>query len=107
MTVRAEPGQWLARRGADLWYELGLTVPDAVLGTTATVPGPEGEVTVTVPAGAQPGAVIQVAGQGFPRYREPGRGSLNVLIVIHIPQALSLRHADSTSDYASKMPGRR
>ncbi len=91
VTVRSAPGPRLARRGADLWHEAGLPVPEAVLGTTVTVPSLTGDLTVTVPAGTQPGAVLQVPGKGLPRYRAPGRGSLNVLVTVRIPTTLSPR----------------
>ena len=91
VTIRAEADPRLARRGSDLWCELDLPVPDAVLGTTATVPGLEGDVAVTVPPGTQPGTMVPIAGQGLPHYRAPGRGSLNVVIAVSLPQTLSLR----------------
>ena len=91
VTPRTAADPRLARRGSDLWCELDLPVPDAVLGTTATVPGLEGDVTVTVPPGTQPGTMVPIAGQGLPHYRAPGRGSLNVVIAVSLPQTLSLR----------------
>lgn len=42
VTVRSAPDPALARRGADLWHEAVLSVPEAVLGTTITVPALEG-----------------------------------------------------------------
>lgn len=35
--------------------------------------------------------MLEVAGKGLPRYRAPGRGSLNVLVTIRIPAALNSR----------------
>lgn len=46
---------------------------------------------VSVPPGTQPGALLEVPGKGLPRYRAPGRGSLNVLVTIRIPSALNQR----------------
>ena len=91
VTIRAEADPRLARRGSDLWCELEVPVPDAVLGTTATVAGLEGDVTVTVPPGTQPGTTIPIAGQGLPHHRAPGRGSLNVVIAVRLPQTLTQR----------------
>jgi molecular chaperone DnaJ len=89
VTIRSVPGPRLSRRGADLWHEAVLPVPEAVLGTTITVPSAEGDVLVTVPAGTQPGAVLEVPGKGLPRYRAPGRGSLNVVVSVRVPTDLS------------------
>jgi molecular chaperone DnaJ len=46
---------------------------------------------VTVPAGTQPGTIVPIAGQGLPRYWAPGRGSLNAVITVRLPQTLTLR----------------
>jgi molecular chaperone DnaJ len=114
VTIRSAPDPALARRGADLWHEAVVPVPDAVLGTTITVSSLEGNVTVSVPPGTQPGAVLQIPGKGLPRYRAPGRGSLNVLVTIPIPTTLNprqrrlyeqLREQD-TARAASRSPDR-
>lgn len=54
MIIRAAPDPALARSGADLWHEAVVSVPEAVLGATITVPSLEGNVTVSVPPGTQP-----------------------------------------------------
>ncbi len=89
--IRAEADPRFTRSGADLWHDLHIPVADAALGTTASVPAPDGAVRVVVPAGTQPGAVLQVAGKGLPRYRGHGRGDLNVGVSVDIPQQLTPR----------------
>jgi len=77
--------------GADLWYELHIGVPDAVLGITAAASALDGEAHVPVPPGTQPGDVLPVKGKGLPRFRRHGRGSLNVTVIVDIPRRLSPR----------------
>lgn len=54
VTVRSAPDPALARRGADLWHEAVVSVLEAVLGTSITVPYPDGDVT----AMARPPAAV-------------------------------------------------
>jgi len=91
--IRTLPDPLFVREGADLWHILHIGVPDAVLGTVATVPAPDGQAQILVPPGTQSGAVLAIEGKGLPRYRGRGRGRgrLNVTVIMDIPQQLSPR----------------
>ncbi|MGE5288619.1 MAG: DnaJ C-terminal domain-containing protein [Micromonosporaceae bacterium] len=83
--VRTGPDPRFTRNGADLWHALEVTVPDAVLGTTAAVPTLDGDIHITIPPGTQPGTVLRVAGKGLPQFRRTGRGSLYISVAVRIP----------------------
>ncbi|HUK67933.1 MAG TPA: DnaJ C-terminal domain-containing protein [Streptosporangiaceae bacterium] len=85
LIVRTEPDRRFIRRGHDLWHDLEVAVPDAVLGSTAAVPTLDGEIRITIPPGTQPGTVLRVTGKGLPRFRGTGRGSLYVNVAVHVP----------------------
>lgn len=89
--IRTVPDPLFVRDGADLWYVLHIAVPDAALGTTAMVPAPDGQAQIPVPAGTQSGAVLFIKGKGLPRYHGHGRGSLNITVIVDIPEQLSPR----------------
>jgi molecular chaperone DnaJ len=89
--IRMLPDPRFVRDGADLWHTLHIGIPDAVLGTVATVPAPGGQAQIPVPPGTQSGAVLALDGQGLPRYHGHGRGSLNITVIVDIPQQLSPR----------------
>lgn len=91
VVVHSAPHARLVRRGADLECREQVDVADAVLGATRVIPGVDGDVPVTVPAGIQPGTVLRVAGRGLPRFGESGRGDLRVLVDVHIPEHISER----------------
>ena len=65
-----------------------LTMTQAALGATVTVPGPEGEVEVEVPAGTQPGSVHVLKGRGMPSLQSGRRGDLNVHVRVRVPRSL-------------------
>jgi len=89
--IRTLPDPLFVREGANLWHILHVGVPDAVLGTTATVQAPTGRVQVAVPPGTQSGAVLAIEGKGLPHYHGHGRGRLHVTVIVGIPQQLSPR----------------
>jgi molecular chaperone DnaJ len=88
VTVHTAADSRFTRRGADLWHEAQISVPDAVLGTSLAVPSLEGEIPLAVPPGTQPGTVLRIPGQGLPYPDKQGRGDLTVKVAIRIPEHL-------------------
>ena len=91
VSIRTRADPRFTRAGADLWSDLHIQPPDAVLGVTRAVPVPGGQVRVRVPPGTRPGSVLRVGGKGLPRYGGRGRGSLNLTVILDIPRQLSER----------------
>lgn len=89
VVVRSSKDARFERSGADLWRRESLKLVDAVLGTKRKVPTLDGEVDVTIPAGTQPDEVLRLRGKGLPRFRENGRGDLNLRIQVQVPEKLS------------------
>jgi molecular chaperone DnaJ len=83
--VRVRPHPLLRREGDDLAMDLPLTVAEAVLGASVTVPTPDGEVRVRVPARSQSGRRLRVKGRGVPQLRGKRRGDLYLELVVHAP----------------------
>ena len=79
----------LTREDNNLIYNLSISVPDAVLGTTAEIPTIEGKVKVKIDPGTQPGKVLRLKGKGLPTYGSYGRGDLMVLVNVWIPKKLT------------------
>ncbi len=94
VVVRAAPDSRFVRSGADLWREETISIPDAVLGTSLTVPTLESEASVTVPPGTQPDSVLRLHGKGLPHFRGRGRGDLYLRVKVHVPERLSSRERE-------------
>lgn len=77
------------RSGADLWQSMTIESVDAVLGTEIEVPTLEKPITVTVPQGTQPNAVLRIGEKGLPHFGDSKRGDIYLRLDIHIPETLS------------------
>jgi molecular chaperone DnaJ len=86
---RIAPHPSLVRRGADLLYELAVSVPQAVLGDRITVPTVSGEHQVDVPPGTQHGKVLKISGMGVPHVRSGRRGDQLCIVHVAVPTHLS------------------
>jgi curved DNA-binding protein len=77
----------------DVQIELPVAPWEAALGARLSVPTLDGQVEVTIPAGAQGGQRLRLRGQGLNR-RRGGRGDEYVKLKIVIPPTLSSREKD-------------
>jgi molecular chaperone DnaJ len=87
--VRVHPDERFLREGDDLVTALDVAAPLAALGATLDVPTLDASVPVEVPAGTQPGEILNIRGQGMPALRGGRRGDLRVVINIVIPRRLN------------------
>jgi molecular chaperone DnaJ len=96
--VRTNPA--LRREGTELYHELHVSLAEAALGTRVTVPTADGEETVDVKPGTQPGTEIRLRGRGVPHLRRPGtRGDLHVRIDVRVPTRLTKRQRELLEEF--------
>ena len=74
----------------DLVYVLELAPWEAVLGTVAHVPTPDGGVSVRIPEGAHAGSQVRVRGRGLP-HTDGSRGDLLLPVTIDVPEKVGDR----------------
>jgi DnaJ-class molecular chaperone with C-terminal Zn finger domain len=65
--IEEEPHKELHRDGLNVAYDLHISFPDAVFGTTVEVPTIDGRAKIKIPAGTQSGKIFRLKGKGFPR----------------------------------------
>ena len=78
------------REGPEIYSEESVSYVDAILGASIKTPVVDGEVTIKVPPGTQPGQVMRLKGNGAPRLGNPDvRGDHYVTMNVEIPKDLS------------------
>jgi molecular chaperone DnaJ len=100
--VHDDPG--FTRRGDNLYCEAQVTIVEAVLGARVSVPGVDGDVSLTVPPGMQGGQVFRARGKGMPRLSSVGRGDLYVTVRVEIPRGLDARAQELFRELARLLP---
>lgn len=85
--VREQEG--FHRDGRDLYTEVGLTWPQAVLGDKIIVETLDGEARMSIPSGTPTGKLFRIGGQGLPRLHGGARGDLMVRVYVEVPTKLT------------------
>jgi molecular chaperone DnaJ len=76
----------LERDGKDLTLEVPITIGEALRGASITVPTPDGEVSLKIPAGTQTGKRLRLRGKGVPDLHGGTRGDFYVRVMVHVPE---------------------
>lgn len=87
--IEEEPGKELQRDENDLVYTLFISVPDAVMGTTAEVPSVDGKLRIKIEPGTQSGKMLRLRGKGIPVLNGYGAGDLLVYVQVWTPKVIS------------------
>jgi molecular chaperone DnaJ len=88
------PDKELVRDGNDLIYNLEVSIPQAVLGTSIEIPAVDGRVKIKIEPGTQTGKVLRLKGKGIPDINGYGRGDLLVIVNVFIPKSISSEEKD-------------
>ncbi|VWL97390.1 Chaperone protein DnaJ [Collinsella sp. AK_207A] len=102
VSVEVERHDRFERHGDDLYLDLSVSMVQAALGCTVEVDGimPDERVSMHVPAGSQPGALVTVEGRGMPRIGGGGaRGRLVARVKVVVPTELSAEARQALERY--------
>ena len=79
----------LVREGNDLLYNLFISFPDLVLGTSTKIPTLEGKVQIKIEAGTQVGKLLRLRHKGLPDVNGYRKGDLLARVFTWVPQKVS------------------
>jgi molecular chaperone DnaJ len=87
--VHVRPDERFVREGNDVYTTVDLTITQAALGTTLSVPTLEGDTELEFAPGTQPGEIVVLRGRGLPVLQGFGRGNQRVLVNVTVPRRLT------------------
>lgn len=90
LRIEVEPHPLFELQGNDIFCRLPITPSEAALGGAIQVPTLDGPVQMVLPAGAQTGRRLRLAGKGYPVSRDR-RGDQVVELLVQVPTELSDR----------------
>ena len=90
VVIHVKPSKEFLRKGFDIYSEIEISTPEAVLGCETEVNTIYGKVLATIPKGCQNDQVVTLKGQGVPYLgSESQKGNHYITIKVAIPKKLS------------------
>jgi molecular chaperone DnaJ len=97
--IYVEPHDFFAREGDDLICQIPISFPQAVLGADIEVPTLNGKKNITIPKGTEPGEILKIKGEGFPKIRGYGKGDQIIQIIVKTPKNLTNRQEEILREF--------
>ena len=97
--IEVAPHPHIERDGDNLFTKISISFLQAILGDKVEMPTLDGEKTLNVAPGTQPGEVVRFSGEGVPRLRGYGRGDLFVEVEVRIPKQVTPRQEELLKEF--------
>jgi molecular chaperone DnaJ len=101
--INVKSHKYFRRRERDILLDLEVNVAQATLGADVKVPTIDGDATLKIPAGTQPGKVLRMRGKGVPHLRGNGRGDQLVMVNVTVPSSLTSEQRQIFEDLAASL----
>jgi molecular chaperone DnaJ len=83
------PHEHFKREGLDVYHDIYISFPDAVLGTEVEVPTLKGRARLQIDSGVQSGRVLRMRERGLPELNSLGRGDQMVRVNVWTPKKVT------------------
>lgn len=119
--IEEEEHEYFERDGDHVFYDLQISIPDAILGTEIEVPTLKGKAKLKVDPGTQPGKILRMKEKGIMGLNASTKGDQYVRVNVFIPSSLTdneveainslkssdnfnpLKHIDSSNGFFSRL----
>lgn len=101
VSVGSDP--YFERRGDDIYTDLKIEFPQAVLGDEVNVRTMTGDVLMNVPPGTQTHSTFRLRGKGFSRLNSSSFGDQYVRVIINTPQKQTNEQKEMMQKYAETL----
>ncbi|HLS12736.1 MAG TPA: molecular chaperone DnaJ [Flavobacteriaceae bacterium] len=92
--IEETPHESLTREGDNIHYDLYISLPDAILGSSQEIDTVDGKLRIKVEAGIQSGKTLRLRNKGIPNINGYGRGDLLVHVNVWTPQTINKEQRD-------------
>ncbi len=99
LRISVRPDRNFERHGADLLTKKKISFVQAILGDKVDVQTLDGEVSLKIPAGTQPGTKLRLRDKGMTKFERRDRGDLYVEIEVSIPTDVSRSQRKLLEEY--------
>lgn len=84
----------------DIYCEIPITFPQAVLGTDIEIPTLDGISSLKIPPGTPSGNAFHIKGKGIQRLNSHGKGDEIVIVKIEVPKHITPRQKELLEEFA-------
>jgi DnaJ-class molecular chaperone len=102
--VKVAPHPLFSRKGNDVYIELPITLPEAVLGATIAAPTIDGQVSLKVPRDSNTGSTLRLKGKGIVDRSTGQRGDQFVRLKVVLPDRADAELTDFLEKWAQRHP---
>jgi DnaJ-class molecular chaperone len=102
--VKVAPHPLFSRKGSDVYIELPITLPEAVLGATITAPTIDGPVSLKVPRDSNTGSTLRLKGKGIVDRSTGQRGDHYVRLKVVLPDRADPELTDFLEKWSRRHP---
>lgn len=103
VVVNVRPHPIFEREGYNVWVEMHITYPEAVLGCELEVPTLDGKVRYNVPAGTQSGDIFKLRNKGIQTLNNRGRGDELVKVIVDVPKNPTAKQKEIIKQLAQEL----
>ncbi|MDR3274547.1 MAG: molecular chaperone DnaJ [Endomicrobium sp.] len=103
VVIHMKQTEGFQRNGDDLYTEIAISFPQTAMGIDYSVPVLEGQVKVKIPPSTQPGTILRIREQGFPKLGRKSRGDLYIKINLSMPKHMTDAQKRALFEYAKSM----
>ncbi len=103
ISVSVKPHPLFRRDGADLLVELPLNFVQATLGAEVDIPTMNGDESLKIPPGTQPGTVFRLKSKGMPHIRNHRKGDILIAVNLEVPTSVDPEQRQVLEDLARAM----
>jgi len=101
LEMKVKTHETFSRNGDDLLATVEVQMADAILGTTVTLPGLDGDVSVELKPGTQSAEILTIKDRGITRLRGSGRGDLKIGVQVVTPARLNSKETELIKQFAA------